>query len=172
MSRQVALSGSTFRDVARTLKRGFDDLQETDSGWRYVQFDHPAFGREPADTFAERIPGALLVSSVEPGDDADALVAVVGYVDSFTDEVHLGNGMVVPGVMPKETTHEGYELGEYPNRRMPAVALYDDGGVTALIGSVHETRESRFEPSGLGEHSDAAIREWLEDIDREASGSR
>lgn len=166
MAVQVALAGSGFRDVARRLKSGFDDLQETDSGWRFVQFDHPAWGREAAGSIAERIPGTLVVASAEPGDEADALVVVAGYVDSFTGDVHLGNGMVVPGLAPDEAMADEDAPEDYPNRRMPAVALFDDGGPQALIGSVHDTRESRFELVSLGDAVDGAIREWLEEITR------
>jgi len=164
MLTQIALSTGGLRPIARSLKAGFDDLQEADSGWWYVRFDHPAWGREDAASVAERIPGTLVVSSTEPGDDADALVVVVGYVDSFTDEVHLGNGMVVPATSPEERASEEDASEDYPNRRMPAVALFEENGLQALIGSVRETREPRFELVSLGETVDAAIREWLEDV--------
>jgi hypothetical protein len=166
---QVALKGTSPREIARQLKSGFDDLQETDSGWMYVQFDHPAWGREEASSTAARIPGDVIVSSVEPRDEADALVVVVGYVDSFTGDAHLGNGMVVPGSNPKEPGAADHDGGAYPSRRMPAVALFtdEDAKPSALIGSVHGTRESRFELISLGHEVDEAIREWLEEIVRQ-----
>jgi hypothetical protein len=168
MSVQIALEGKRLRDIARSLKGGFDDLQATDSGWRYIQFDHPAWGREEATSTAARIPGNVIVSSTEPGDEADALVVVVGYVDSFTGDVHLGNGMVVAGISPEEPGDADHDAGAYPNRRMPAVALYQDEDAMhrALIGSVHGTRESRFELISLGDQVDEAIREWIEEIMR------
>lgn len=169
MSTQITLPAGGLRPVARSLKGGFDDLQETDSGWRYVQLDHPAWGREDAETVAERIPGTLVVASAEPGDEADALVVVVGYVDSFTGDAHLGNGMVVPGISPEEPASGEHSPEDYPNRRMPAVALFEENGPKALIGSVHETRESRFELVSLGDTVDTAIREWLEEIVRSES---
>jgi hypothetical protein len=46
----VDLKASARRrdQLAQLLKARFDDIQEADSGWRYVDFDHPAFGREEA----------------------------------------------------------------------------------------------------------------------------
>jgi hypothetical protein len=51
---------------------------------------------------------------------------------------------------------------------MPAVALFEDENSVprALIGSLHGTRESRFELISLGDQVDEAIREWLEEIVR------
>jgi hypothetical protein len=166
MAVQIALRGHRLRNIARGLKAGFDDLQETDSGWRFVQFNHPAWGRDAGASRAERIPGVLIVSSDEPGPDVDALVVVVGYVDSFTGDVHLGNGMVVPASATADTADDEPDADEYPNRRLAAVALFDDNGPQALIGSVHETRESRFELVSLGHDVDTAIQEWIEDEER------
>ncbi len=171
MTVNLGVPGNRLRDVARTLKQGFDDLQETDSGWWAINFEHPVWGRDPAESVAERIPGNLVASSEEPGPEADALVVVVGYVDSFTGDAHLGNGMVVPSTPAEEDPERrDDEDSRYPDRRLPAVALFDDGGLKALIGSVHHTGESVFETVSLGPTVDQAIGEWLEEIVR--AGSR
>jgi|SRR5215203_2813486 len=153
-----------LRRIARTLKRAFDDLQETDSGWYYIQFDHPAWGRDPADAIDARIPGNVIITSDEPGADADVLVIPVGYIDSFTGEAHLGNGAVLPTIPPEEPDTDEERAGEEPNRRLPAVALFLDGNVAALIGSLHETREARFEMLSFGDAATTAITEWLTGI--------
>ncbi len=161
----LGISGDRLRDVARTLKQGFDDLQETDSGWWAINFEHPVWGREPAASAAERVPGNIVASSDEPGPEADVLIVVVGYADSFTGEVHLGNGMVVASTPAEEDPErEDDEDSRYPDRWLPAVALFEEGGVKALIGSVHHTDESAFETVSLGPEVDGAIREWLEEV--------
>ena len=161
---ELGVPGDRLRDIARALKRGFDDLQETDSGWRFVQFDHPVWGRQPARSKAERIPGNLVVSADEPAAEVDAIVVVVGFVDSFTGDVHLGNGMVVPGPGGEEPEADDDVAGGHPGERLPAVALFDEHGLQALIGSIHETVESRFEPAGVGPVAETAIVAWLQAV--------
>lgn len=164
---QVDVPTSRLRDVARALKAGFDDLQEMDSGWFFIDFDHPAWGRDPSASIEERIPGNVIVSGDEPADEADALVVAVGYIDPFTGEVHLGNGMVVPADGREEPVRDDDLGDEFEDRRLPAVALFVDGGVRAMIGSLHHTRESRFESASTGTVADSAIAEWLEEIARQ-----
>jgi hypothetical protein len=166
--------GSRLREIACALKSGFDDLQETDSGWRWVQFRHPVWGRDAAGSTAERIPGQVFVGTDEPGDEADALVVAVGFVDSFTGEVHLGDGMVVGPEGRADPVRDEDIRSADPgmNRRLAAVALWDEGGVRALTGSVHGTREERFEVVSLGTAVDEAIREWLEELARTGTRTR
>ena len=162
MTHDLDLPAGRMRDLARALKRGFDDLQEADSGWFVVDFDHPAFGRDPAESIVDRIPGNVIDTTDEPGDEADALVVAVGYEDSFTGDVHLGNGMVVAGATQgRPTDHD--EAGEYPDRCLPAVALFEeDGRGRALIGTLRQTREAVFDTQDLSAQAEQAIKEWLE----------
>jgi hypothetical protein len=162
MAHDLSIPPARLRDVARALKQGFDDLQEADSGWYYVDFDHPAFGRDPAESTARRIPGDVLSATDEPDNEADALVVAVGYEDSFTGDVHLGNGMVVPGATQGRATYS-QRSGDDPDRRLPAVALFAaEGGVHALIGTLHERREATFDTLDLSPQVEQAILEWLE----------
>ena len=163
MARDLSIPAARLRDVARALKRGFDDLQEADSGWYYIDFDHPAFGRDAADSTARRIPGNLIVATEEPGAEADALVVAAGYEDSFTGDVHLGNGMVVPGATQGRAT-DSRPAGEDPDRRLPAVALFaEEGRAHTLIGTLHETREeATFDTLDLSPQVEEAVAEWLE----------
>lgn len=172
---ELGVPGSKLREIARALKAGFDDLQETDSGWRWIEFGHPAWGREAAGSLAERIPGPILTGTDEPPEEADALVLAVGFVDSFTGEVHLGDGMVVGDEGHDEpAADDDDEDSADPgmNRRLAAVALWDEGGVRALLGSIHETREVRFETVSLGSAVDGAMREWLEELARTGTRTR
>ena len=155
------------RDLARRLKAAFDDLQEADSGWYYVDLDHPAWGRDAAGPMEARIPGVLVIDGDEPGNEADALVVAVGFIDDFTGEAKLGNGMVLPGLdagaLPRND-----DRNDYPSQRLPAVALYEEhGSAWALIGTIHQTRESRFEAGGLTHEAAAAITEWLRERPRD-----
>jgi hypothetical protein len=166
MTVELNLPATRLRDVARALKAGLDDLQEADAGWFYVDFDHPAFGRDAGGAIAQRIPGEVIAASEEPGDEADALVVAVGYEDSFTGDVHLGNGMVVPGASQGRAT-PSEPAGEFPDGRLPAVALFAEGGrLHALIGTLHQTRESVFDTADLSPQTEQAIGEWLEEIGR------
>jgi len=162
MAQDLSIPAARLRDVARVLKRGFDDLQETNSGWHYIDFDHPAFGRDPAESTARRIAGTVIATTDEPSEEADALVVVLGYEDSFTGDVHLGNGMVVPGATQGRPT-SSEPAGAYPDGRLPAVALFEEGGrVHALIGTLHGTREASFDALDLSPQVEQAIAEWLE----------
>jgi hypothetical protein len=161
MALDLGVPGDHLRDVARALKAGFDDLQEADSGWWYVDLDHPAFGREPAESLARRVAGTLIPTTDEPGAEADALVVPVGYADSCTGDVHLGNGMVVPGATGGRPTLST-RSGEDPGRRLAAVALFDDGGLRAIIGTLDEEEEAQFGATDLSPTVEQAIREWLE----------
>ena len=162
MARDLNIPTGRLGDVTRSLKRGFDDLQETDSGWYFVDFDHPAFGRDAAESTARRIPGNVIAATEEPGAEADAIVVAVGYEDPFTGDVHLGNGMVVPGASQGRAT-SSQPAGEDPDRRLAAVALFaEGGGVHALIGTLHETREATFDTLDLSPQVEAAVAEWLE----------
>jgi hypothetical protein len=163
MARDLNVPAARLRDMARTLKRGFDDLQETDSGWYYVDFDHPAFGRDPAESTARRIPGNVIAATEEPGAEADALIVAAGYEDSFTGDVHLGNGLVLSGPTQGRATYS-QPAGEGPDRRLPAVALFAEGGrAHALIGTLHETREeATFDTLDLSPQVEEALAEWLD----------
>jgi hypothetical protein len=161
MALDLGVAGAQMRDVARLLKAGFDDLQEADSGWWYVDLDHPAFGRDPAESLARRVAGLVIPTTEEPGAEADALVVPVGYEDSFTGDVHLGNGMIVNGSTGGRPT-ASTRAGEYQTRRLAAVALFNEGGLCAIIGTLEEGEEAQFHAPDLSPTVEQAIREWLE----------
>ena len=166
---ELNVPAGRLREVARRLKRAVDEFQDVDSGWRYVDFDHPAWGREPADSVAERIPGNVIAVTDEPGSEADVLIVVLGYVDSFTGDVRLGNDIVVEGAgaRTEEDQREDDDevfADEYPNSRLPALALFEEDGAKALLGWVHETREGRFETGTITPELETAVTEWLETV--------
>ena len=172
---ELGVPGTKLREIARALKAGFDDLQGADSGWRWIEFNHPAWGRGPAGSLAERIPGPILIGTDEPGEEADALVLAVGYVDSFTGDVHLGDGMVVGSEGrddPAADDDDADSADPGMNRRLAAVALWDEAGVRALLGSIHKTRGIRFETFSLGSTVDQAMLEWLEELARTGTRTR
>ena len=150
--------------LARRLKQAFDDLQETDSGWRYIDFDHLAWGRDAAETTAERIPGTVIIASDEPGDEADALVVVVGYADPFTGDVRLPDGSIVLAEDSFHHDHDEGTAGDDPSRLLPAVALFEeDGRLRALVGTVESTEEALFETTRIHDELATSIGNWVRD---------
>jgi hypothetical protein len=80
---------------------------------------------------------------------------LAGYPDPFTGDVRLANESTVLAQeafdldRPRQDGEDDDD-GPYPNRLLPAVALFGEGDrLFALIGAVHETREACFETGWL-----------------------
>lgn len=167
----LELSAERLHDLARRLKKAFDRQQDADSGWRYVAFNHPAFGRGLAATVAERIPGNIIVESDEPGAGADALVVPCGIIDPYTRDVLLADGDAVDGRTNPEPPRDDDDPGAEPDDRLPAVALWTEAGrVQALLGTIHSTREHRFELEGVGANLASALTDRLHELAAELNG--
>lgn len=166
----LALPAGLLPEMARRLKEAFDRQQETDSGWGYVAFDHPAFGRGLTPTIAECIPGNILMQTGEPK-KADALVIACGIIDPYTGDVLLADGDAVEGSANPAPPPDEEDQGGEPAERLPAVALWaEDGRVHALTGTLHLTQESRFELTGVGPDLDQALRDRLTELAAELTG--
>src|SRR5262249_4143473 len=137
--------------VARRIKEAFDALEFVDSGWWHVDVNHPAFGRDGGGaTLAERIPGDVIPSTAEPPAGAEAVIVAVGFEDPSTGEVHTGN-LLTSAAAPESQRNPRDEDSsvDSPDERLPALALFvQDGKLMALIGTIHNAEEARFELSG------------------------
>jgi|SRR5579883_911979 len=160
-------------EVARRMKAAFDALEYVDSGWWYVDFKHPAFGREPRDRVAERVPGPVLAATEEPPADADVVIVAVGFEDPYTGDVHLGNNFTVSGVAETRRNPPDEDAGDGPSDRLPALALFDEAGrLHGLVGTIHATRETTFETAGVWPELVRAIAEWAQTAAQEVASAR
>ncbi|MFN8556628.1 MAG: hypothetical protein U0531_04515 [Dehalococcoidia bacterium] len=158
MTESISIPADRWREVARRLKHDFDALQAVDSGWRAIDVQHPAWGRDVAGDapVIDHLAGPLIVTTAEPGDEAEAVVVVVGFTDPYTGDIWLGNDFTVRS--------EAAGGAEPDDRRLPAVAFVRHGGAArAVLGMVEEGEEPRFSP-GAPPAVAAPVREWIEDI--------
>lgn len=158
------------RTIASTLKQAVDTAHDetVDTGYWYVDPEHPVLGRPAAGTVVERVPGPVVQTTELPEDRLLAVIVQVGYVDRMTGDVRLGSGETLergegePLLPESDGEVAGDPQADPPE---PAVALFaHENRAAALPGLLLQGDDGPvFRVGGMHQRLERAIVRWVRD---------
>lgn len=156
------------RALAAALKQAVDEAhnETVDTGYWYVDPEHPVAGRQAGDPMPERVPGPVIQATELPAEPVLAVIVQAGFVDRMTGDVRLGSGerleRIEVGTLVPD--HDGEVAGDpQADPPQPAVALFaHENRAAVLPGLLLQGDDGMvFHARGIHPRLEHALLRWV-----------